>query len=548
MKILTKGQALLLGICILVLGYAMIQIQQVGSALQYLMIAPEPVQLQENGIASNIAIQNSFERVKDVSENWGNVLTAWSMDGIQEKGTVAGNDKAVQARVTMLGPDSIPLRQLLIRFGRSIYPEELDAGSRVILLDEQLALALFRVAEPIDREVTFSGETYRVVGIVRHSLRVGDTMDYGAYLPLKSILNMGCQVDGLCISGIPVPGSGAGVAFESMLSQLFPGGTLIDLGKESLGAWLWLRMLLGLLGLYGLFRLGKEIAVRSGLMISNLRLKLQASYALRLMPWMAGQILMLAGMTAVAILFFAMIMLFVLEPVYTFPEWVPSVLVEWSDIQSTFWSVWKKFSVMQEMRTPELMRLRFFTLVIDGFSALAGVLVFSAFVRFRPAREKMRETLTSLHRLGVRECVIRTHRLSEMQALGFVEMEQAAEGKGQETSNQKSMVRITDVRRVLEDMPGSRKVGSFVLDVTDDLIHGNSVRMEIRCEEKGNLLRETSRDWDIQMRVETLARLVYGRQSLAGFLESQEGCELHRRMDAMDGFFECHLDLGGYTI
>src|SRR5699024_12556269 len=47
------------------------------------------------------------------------------------------------------------------------------------------------------------------------------------------------------------------------------------------------------------------------------------------------------------------------EPVYTFPEWVPAVLVEPKDIQTAFWNVWQTSATVVEYRTPELLRLRF---------------------------------------------------------------------------------------------------------------------------------------------------------------------------------------------
>ena len=68
--------------------------------------------------------------------------------------------------------------------------------------------------------------------------------------------------------------------------------------------------------------------------------------------------------------------LFVLlvEPVYTFPEWVPAILVEPKDIQAAFWNVWQKPAAAAEWRTPELLRLRFYRELM-GWSAGAAALL-----------------------------------------------------------------------------------------------------------------------------------------------------------------------------
>ena len=63
-----------------------------------------------------------------------------------------------------------------------------------------------------------------------------------------------------------------------------------------------------------------------------------------------------------------------IQPVFTFPEWVPAVLVEPKDIAAAFWNVWQDTATVMELRTPELLRARFYSRLMGwacGFGALA---------------------------------------------------------------------------------------------------------------------------------------------------------------------------------
>ena len=63
-----------------------------------------------------------------------------------------------------------------------------------------------------------------------------------------------------------------------------------------------------------------------------------------------------------------------IQPVFTFPEWVPAVLVEPQDIAAAFWNVWQDTATVMELRTPEVLRSRFFSRLMGwacGFGALA---------------------------------------------------------------------------------------------------------------------------------------------------------------------------------
>ena len=88
-------------------------------------------------------------------------------------------------------------------------------------------------------------------------------------------------------------------------------------------------------------------------------LRLMDAYALRLTWWLGWRMALLLVGYAVCAWALAQAFMGFVAPVYTFPEWVPKVLVEPADISAAFWNVWQSQAAVRELRTPELLRLRF---------------------------------------------------------------------------------------------------------------------------------------------------------------------------------------------
>jgi len=274
-----------------------------------------------------------------------------------------------------LGPNAFLLAPQYLLAGRLFNPEELQYGSNGILLDEQLALALFRVTEPIGRTVTIADVEFTVIGILRHTKRIGDSVDYAAYVPLAALWNEAIQLDALQVTAKPVSGAGARATFKEDLESWCAGGTLIDLSKESMSSLLALRVLLFFIGGSVFFFLLGIWKKRLRCFIGDYKERLQMEYARILAPRLLLGTL-LAMLTGLALLFAALALItYIVAPVYTFPEWVPAVLVEWDDIQSAFWQVWQGAASLRELRSPELIRIRYFGMVISWCSAITACLL-----------------------------------------------------------------------------------------------------------------------------------------------------------------------------
>ena len=547
-------QAVLLAAFAAALAFGAYSVSQVGNHLQYLIAPPHKLQTsggEETPVKPNEPVAQWYAALKDVAEEWDSTMEAWTLGGVMENASLSAEGGGTQGRVTVMGENGTTLHPLQLRFGRNFFPEELRDGAHVIILDEQAALALFRISDPIDRKVTVQGVEYRVIGVARHRKQVGDLTDYGAYIPLMSVIDQDITLDALQVEAAPRIGVGASVSFSTVCGTWQQGGTVIDLGKEGMAATLWLRVLLCLAGATALLRLIGWLNGQVRSYAKQYRQQLQVRYALSLMPQLAGMILLFClgygGAAALA----AVLMNVIIQPVYTFPEWIPAVLVEWEDIAAAFWKVWQTSATLREMRSPEILRLRYFTLLIQGCSAATGVLLALWYARRRTALQGVAESLPEMRRQGVVVSVIRTARPIAFGELGYVPCAESEvwrrepDGAVRRRGGRKTtpMLRIIHVQRLLEQLPASPKDGSFVLEVTDAHIPANNARWEITCEKGVKTVERAERDWDIQLPVQTLARVVYGSGTFHDFLENNADFDLRMRSPAMDGLFDQHMPL-----
>lgn len=375
-----------------VLVFAAISANGVGNTLQYMIPAPAPVQQSEEAETKpNQQIADLLKRLDEYAEaDWLGLFEAYALSGIKEGVNFSPVDSTgtpQTGRLTALGPNSLVVDPLLFRFGRGFTYDELKDGYRGIILDETLALKLFGVGDAVGKKVQLEGQEYLVVGIARHSKQVGDKEEFGAYIPLNSIIDQPVQLIALMVSAKPIKGVGAKSSFESVLTQSWAAnGTMIDLTKETIGALMPMRVLIFAAGFVVMLMLIAFINGKVREFAADYQQRLRRTYAVRLLPRLIGAILLFAlGYGAVA-LGLAKLVEYVVDPVYTFPEWVPAILVEWEDIKTAYWNVWQGYATLQELRSPELLRVRYFGFLAGWASA--GVAVFGT-VLFFTLRKKI---------------------------------------------------------------------------------------------------------------------------------------------------------------
>ena len=361
--------------------YAVFSLAAIPAQYQYLWAAPAPTTPAAGGKASNSGLRDARLRMDALNEQLEGACEKTTLyavaDGVS---VIAGVDgaTAVTARLEALDDGAYALKPILLRSGRLLYPEEFQTGARVALVDEKLAVALYNYAEPLGRTLLLGGQSYRIVGIVNDSRRVGDRREYSLYVPYRAMEHASVEMSALCVQTAPIQGAGGWSAFETATAALSAQGTCISLPKETQHATLPLRMVCCAFGLMALLFAVRLCNAMTRRLYRAWRLRMREQYALRLAPWLTLRALPLLLGYAVCAFAFTRLFLLLIEPVYTFPEWIPKVLVEPNDISAAFWAVWQKQAALIELRSPELIRIRFFgelTAWACGALALAGGLL-----------------------------------------------------------------------------------------------------------------------------------------------------------------------------
>ena len=372
-----------------VMGYASFSLLQVGGRgsgdFQRLWLAPEQVSVGQAGSEQgaeqpkiNSGLKAARETVQGIREELLGACDPMTLFAIASPASVSVQDGAsAAARLEALEEDAYALRPIELFGGRLMYAEEFERGDRVAMLDEQLAVALFQYAEPLEREVLIAGKTYRIVGIVRDQKQVGDAQDYSVYVPYRAIEKSSLPLHHLCLQAAPVAGAGGWSAFSAATAAL-GSGTTWNLQKEITNALMPARMLLVLCGVVVLFALLRHVNAWFWSTVGAYERRLKDAYAARLLPWLAGRGLLLLLGYGVLLYGFAQVFLLWVSPVYLFPEWIPAVLVEPKDIAAAFWNVWQGMASPMELRSPEVLRIQFFARLLawatGGAAAAAGVL------------------------------------------------------------------------------------------------------------------------------------------------------------------------------
>ncbi|MBQ2955265.1 MAG: ABC transporter permease [Clostridia bacterium] len=249
----------------------------------------------------------------------------------------------------------------LLMYGRLIYPEEFRRGDRVIVLDEDLAIKLFMISDPTGRMVTLNGSAYRIVGVTRHRRTVGEIDLFGAYVPLESVRKEKMDMDMLIAEIRPAAQSGALSAFSAASERWAAGGCVYDLDKEAMRSGMPVRFVLCAAALYFLLAALRKLTAMTLSRVSAFCSDMRLEYARVLAPKLTCDLLILAAGFALTIAALGGLVWFSLQPVYVFPEWIPAVLVEWEDINATFWNLTKEAAKPIRCLTQEMIRMEFWT-------------------------------------------------------------------------------------------------------------------------------------------------------------------------------------------
>ncbi len=313
---------------------------------------------------------------REVADTLADCTSALAVGGVTEKASVSAGSVNQTCAVYAVGEGWFEADPVFLTAGRRLTETELKLGDKVAMVDEQLAFQLFGSELPEDAKATIDGVEYAVVGAYRHRRSVGEAAQYSAYVPLLSA-NQNAR-DELLFIAVPVANTGARTMFEStMRANWEQDGSFISIGKEALRQRMIVRMLLLVFGLSVIFRLMRRMNGAAARSWTRFQERLRWNYFRTAAPsLMAFLGICLIGYGALLALLYALAA-FSIQPLYTFTEWVPENVVEWSSLKAVFWSLAGDSARLVRVGTRELRIVEFWGKILrwGTLGALYGALL-----------------------------------------------------------------------------------------------------------------------------------------------------------------------------
>ena len=313
---------------------------------------------------------------REVADTLADCTSALAVGGVTEKASVSAGSVNQTCAVYAVGEGWFEADPVFLTAGRRLTETELKLGDKVAMVDEQLAFQLFGSELPEDAKATIDGVEYAVVGAYRHRRSVGEAAQYSACVPLLSA-NQNAR-DELLFIAVPVANTGARTMFEStMRANWEQDGSFISIGKEALRQRMIVRMLLLVFGLSVIFRLMRRMNGAAARSWTRFQEKLRWNYFKTAAPSLLLFLgICLIGYGALLALLYALAA-FSIQPLYTFTEWVPENVVEWSSLKAVFWNLAGDSAKLVRVGTRELRIVEFWGRILrwGALGALYGALL-----------------------------------------------------------------------------------------------------------------------------------------------------------------------------
>lgn len=349
---------LMIGLCLMVFG--LVGVQSAPDVLQYALEAPETSARQGEGTGVSTAVDDLIDRKVKVMEGLSDTLEASTIYGVKAGQDIQGEQQAV---ATLLAVD-VGYFEVYPDFlveGRLVGEAECKGVKDVCVVDEKLAFALFRGNDAMGQKVSIGGREYAVIGITRYARQMGQTDEYRVYVPLRAAASAGQALDTLNVAALPVRKSGATTMFQNTVStEWMEGGSFYSLKKEAMRRTILVRMAMLAIGLFGIIRLYGWMNQRSMRRIQALREEMSRRYFRQMMWKWAGNLLLVAAGYAAITAGLYLLLAYAIEPLYTFTEWVPECIVEWSSLKSVFWGLVHEASKLVSVSTIEMKSMAFY--------------------------------------------------------------------------------------------------------------------------------------------------------------------------------------------
>ena len=338
--------------------WAMVMLCQTPNVLQYTTLAPDAGE-------NNTTINASMEKAKEVMQAQRVNYDSMTFGGGISRIKLSSDTGYADVNLIAMDEGWLEVYPRFLKAGRRISELELQRGTAVIMLDEDLVIRMFGSTLPESATVKLNDVEFSVVGTVRHGgsvfggRGVGDVVPFDAYIPLKAAVANGISLEVLTLSAKPRSGSGWANTFLTGVRQWTEDGQMIDLNKEAMRRTILPRLLLLIVGMYALYGVFLRLTDRVMGWFAGYREALKQRYFREMIPRLVG-IIALTLLCYAALVGAAWLLLtFSVQPVYIFTEWVPDNFVEWSSITKVFWNLVSTASGLMRIGTRELRIVEF---------------------------------------------------------------------------------------------------------------------------------------------------------------------------------------------
>lgn len=352
-------------------------------AISLFQLIRTPV-LLEYAVCAPASIDSIWESREKAMDQLGDAVHQMSCEGLQTKVSFSAGGKSAQGALHSVDLGYLETCPRPMAAGRWMDGGEVERGDKLAVLDRELAFALFGSEEALGKSVSIGGGEYRVIGIAEHGGGVGDVEPYGAYVPLRAAAAQGLQPGIMIMYALPAASEGMDQSFIAAMESLWGEGSFYNTRKEVIGASMLPRLLFFVLGMMALARLLGLLRQLMARFNDQVRRMHSRMYLPRLLPraaWRYGlAALFAAALLAAVYLLFS----FMIEPVYTFTEWVPESLVDPAAISTVFWNLTRAAARSVTVRTPDAAAIAFW----GGFANWGAILVLLACAMRRRVEKK----------------------------------------------------------------------------------------------------------------------------------------------------------------
>lgn len=244
--------------------------------------------------------------------------------------------------------------------GRPLVRLDAEKKSKVIVLDEETAFGFFTDRDPIGQTVKMEdGTELEVVGVAKHSRRIGETGERAAWVPLDLVTD-----SDVTVLSAPSASMDMFSMFKAQAQSYYTNGTAISLAKEKNRAMLPLVLVFVILAIWALKRWIGWMTEFGKIRVAKVRAESKKRYLMKLLPYAAGQLLPAALLIAVTIAACFGVAVVAINPIRIFPEWLPETLGEYTSWINRFWTLTGASAVPVSVKTPELTEVQFWSNLI----------------------------------------------------------------------------------------------------------------------------------------------------------------------------------------